>query len=125
MELKFYRCEVCGNIAVKVVDQNTPIVCCGKPMQELVANSTEAATEKHIPVVEKENNNIIVKVSEVEHPMEEKHYIQFIAIQTEKTVQYVRLNPGEKPCAKFAVADDDNFVAAYEFCNLHGLWKNN
>ncbi|MDO5015075.1 MAG: desulfoferrodoxin family protein [Clostridia bacterium] len=123
MKLEFFKCEVCGNIAVKIVDSKVPLVCCGQEMTLLNANTTDAAQEKHVPVVEVNGNIVEVTVGEVEHPMVEEHYIQFITIETEKTVQTARLQPGEKPYAKFALADDDKLVAAYEYCNLHGLWK--
>ena len=92
-------------------------------MTEVKANSTEAAHEKHLPVIEKDGDKVTVKVSTVEHPMLEEHYITAIWLQTEKALYKKALVPGEKPEAVFAVSSDDKVLAAYEYCNLHGLWK--
>jgi superoxide reductase len=92
-------------------------------MQELVANTVEASYEKHLPVIEYDNGDIVIKVGGEAHPMLPEHYITWIVIQTEKGYQIKYLNPGESPQAKFRLSDDDKLVAAYEYCNLHGLWK--
>ena len=99
------------------------ISCGGKPMKQLIANTTDAAQEKHVPVVEVEGNKIHVKVGSVIHPMTENHLIAWIYLQTKKGGQYHHLTPNDKPEATFIVSDDDEPIAAYEFCNLHGLWK--
>ncbi len=120
MSVTFYRCAHCGNIIEKVVDKGVKVVCCGEPMGELVANTTDAATEKHVPVVEKAGDKITVTVGSVEHPMTEEHYIQFIVAVTDKGMQRVDLTPADKPQATFCGSD---IKEVYEYCNLHGLWK--
>ena len=120
--MKFYRCETCGNIITKLNDSGVPVVCCGKPMTELVPGSVDAAVEKHVPAVTVDGAIVTVQVGEVEHPMLEEHFIQFIVLETEGGFQKKTLKPGDKPVAEFIVADGDKPVAAYEYCNLHGLW---
>ena len=120
--MKFYRCETCGNIITKLNDSGVPVVCCGKPMTELVPGSVDAAVEKHVPAVTVDGSKVTVQVGEVEHPMLEEHFIQFIVLETEGGFQKKTLKPGDKPVAEFIVADGDKPVAAYEYCNLHGLW---
>ena len=120
--MKFYRCEHCGNIITKVNDSGVPVVCCGQPMTELVPGATDGAHEKHVPAVTVEGNTVKVQIGEVEHPMVEAHYIQFIALETKKGVQIKYLKPEQKPAAEFVLADGDSAVAVYEYCNLHGLW---
>lgn len=121
--MKFYICEHCGNIIEFVKDSGVPVMCCGQKMKEMVPGTVDAALEKHVPVVTVEGNKVKVEVGEVEHPMLEEHYIGWIAVETEQGVQRKTLKPGEKPAAEFALADGDKLVAAYEWCNLHGLWK--
>lgn len=99
------------------------ITCDGKPMNFLTANTTDAAQEKHVPQVTVDGKKIFVKVGSVAHPMTEAHLIQWIYLQTKKGGQYVNLTASDKPEAEFIVADDDEPIAAYEYCNLHGLWK--
>ena len=122
-DLKFFRCKRCGKVVLEVVETGVVPTCCGEPMEKLEANSTVAATEKHYPVVELKGNVVKVKVSDVTHPMLPEHWIQWIALETEKGVQRVDLEPGQEPVAEFALADSDKAVAAYEHCNLHRLWK--
>ncbi len=121
MELKLFYCTHCGNIVMKVVDKGVPIMCCGEKMQELVPNSTDAAGEKHVPVVETAaDGTVTVKVGSVEHPMQEEHYIDLIAAAAGDTVVLKFPKPGEKPELKTTLSGD---VTAYEHCNLHGFWK--
>lgn len=122
-EKKFYVCKVCGNLVGLVHNGGGPLNCCGQPMQELVANTTDAAQEKHVPVVEQQGANITVKVGSVAHPMLPEHFIQWIYVETEKGGQRVNLSPGEAPEAHFVLAAGDKLAAVYEYCNLHGLWK--
>ena len=122
MALKFFRCVHCGNIIVKVVDKGVPVVCCGEPMEELVPNTVDAATEKHVPVVTVDGAKVDVAVGEVEHPMGEDHYITMIVLETAKGFQVAPLTPADAPKASFALAEGDSVVAVYEYCNLHGLW---
>ena len=120
-KIKYYRCPVCGNVIEVVNGDVSRVRCCGKELVELVANTVDAAVEKHVPVYEVEGNEIVVKVGEVVHPMEEKHYIKFITLVTEDKVMRVDLKPGEEPVARFPYVKD---AVIYEYCNLHGLWKN-
>lgn len=120
--LEFYKCKVCGNVVEKVVKSSGTLTCCREDMMLMKANSTDAAGEKHVPVVEVEGNKVKVTVGSVEHPMTEEHLINFIVLLTEKTVQRVDLAHTDKPVAEFVLADDDKALVAYEYCNLHGLW---
>lgn len=120
-KLRFYRCQHCGNIVIKVVDSRVPVMCCGEIMKELVANTTDAAQEKHVPVVDINNGVVDVKIGSVPHPMIAEHYINFIALETETGYQIKMLQPNESPEAKFYIGDE-KVVAVYEYCNLHGLW---
>ena len=121
-ELKLYRCLTCGNIVEMVVDKGVPVMCCGKPMEVLVPNTSDGAGEKHVPVVEVKENKVVVKVGEVEHPMVEAHYIQFIYVETNKGIMKKYLNPEEVPVAEFVLGEDEKVIAVYEYCNLHGLF---
>lgn len=123
MELNFYICKHCGNVVEKVVDHKVPVLCCGEKMQLLDPSIRDGAGEKHVPVLSVEGNLVKVSVGEVSHPMEEKHSIGFIALHTQNGVQRKNLLPGEAPEAAFALVDGDQVIAAYAYCNLHGLWK--
>lgn len=123
MDLKFFICEHCGNIITYVHSSKVPVVCCGQKMTELAPGTSDGAVEKHVPVVETEGKKVTVKIGEAEHPMVEQHYIQWIALETKEGVQIKYLNPEMKPTASFVLSDGDEAVAAYEYCNLHGLWK--
>ena len=123
MEMKFYRCEHCGQIVAIVKGTGVPIICCGQPMTEIVPGTVDAAVEKHVPVVEVNGSKVTVRIGSVEHPMLDEHYIEWIALQTKFCNQRKSLKPGDKPEACFALCDGDEVVAAYEYCNLHGLWK--
>ena len=120
--LKFFKCEVCKNIIVKLADSSVPVSCCGKPMKELVPGAVDGALEKHVPAVTAEGKNVKVQIGEVIHPMLEEHFIQFIALETKNGFQVKYLKAGDEPKAEFTVAADDEAVAVYEYCNLHGLW---
>lgn len=121
--MKFVKCEICGKIVAVVNDSACPTKCCGEAMKELVPNTQDGAREKHLPVYKVEGNIVHVVVGEVEHPMLENHYIQWIALETNKGNQRKVLKPGEKPQADFALLPGEEVVAVYEFCNLHGLYK--
>ncbi len=123
MEMKFYICRHCGNIIAKVKDSGVPVVCCGEKMTELIPGAIDAAVEKHVPVIEVEGNKVVVKIGSAPHPMVEAHYIEWVALQTTSGNQRKALKPGEKPEACFSVCEGDKVVAAYAYCNLHGLWK--
>ncbi len=121
--MTFYKCEHCGNVIAHLYDSGVRCVCCGQQMQPVVPNTTDAAGEKHLPVIRVEGRNVTVTVGSVEHPMLENHYIQWIVLETKEGRQRKALKPGEKPEARFTLTETDSVVAAYEYCNLHGLWK--
>lgn len=118
---QIYKCDLCGNIVEVVHGGAGELVCCGQPMKLFAENTVDAAKEKHVPVVEKVDGGYKVKVGSVAHPMEEKHYIEFVEIIADGKVYRQYLNPGDTPEAFFAIAADQ--VTAREYCNLHGLWK--
>ena len=118
--LNFYRCPICGNI-VELIDGNMDrIICCGKSMIKMIANTTDAVVEKHVPVYERVDNEIVVKVGEVEHPMEEEHYIMWIAQVSKDKVVRVKLHPESKIEVRFPYISDS---VLYAYCNKHGLWS--
>ena len=116
-----YKCALCGNIVEVLHVGAGELVCCGQGMDLLAENSVDAAQEKHVPVIEKVANGYQVTVGSAPHPMEEKHYIEFIELIADGKVYRQDLNPGDAPEAFFCV--DATEVTAREFCNLHGLWK--
>lgn len=121
--MQFFKCEHCGNVIHYMTDNGIPVMCCGELMQELIPGTSDGAAEKHVPVMKKEGNTVQVFVGEVEHPMVENHYIEWIVLETVKGTQSVHLKPGQTPYGEFVLAEGDDVVAAYEYCNLHGLWK--
>ena len=123
MEMKFYKCSVCGQIAAIVKKTGAPLVCCGKPMEELIAGSVDAAAEKHVPVCEVKDGKVIVTVGSVAHPMTEEHLIEWIALKTKQGNQRKALAAGAEPRVCFSVCAGDEVEAVYAYCNLHGLWK--
>lgn len=121
--MKFYINRTTKEIIEVILGDDTTFTSNGSDMVELVANSTDAAGEKHVPVITVDGNKVRVVVGSVIHPMSEEHSIQFIALETKNGVQRKALNPTDKPEATFVLNEGDEVVAAYEFCNLHGLWK--
>ena len=121
--MKVLRCNKCKKIAVQLNSKPCPTMCCGEAMEELKPNTSDGAFEKHVPVIEVNGNTVTVCVGEVAHPMLEEHYIEWIALETKNGYQLKMLEPGNKPEAVFALAEGDEAVAAYEYCNLHGFWK--
>ncbi len=119
---RFYICRHCGNIVSIIKNAGVPLVCCGEKMQELIANTTEASQEKHLPVVTVSGEKVRVSVGSAIHPMTEQHSIEWIYLETEKGGQLWTLRPDEAPEAEFALANQ-RAIAAYAYCNLHGLWK--
>ncbi|PIS28951.1 desulfoferrodoxin [Candidatus Saganbacteria bacterium CG08_land_8_20_14_0_20_45_16] len=119
--LEVYRCEVCGNMVELVHLGGGELVCCGQPMKLMVENTVDAAKEKHLPVIEKTDKGVLVKVGSVAHPMEEKHYIEWIEVLADSKAYRKFLKPGDKPEAEFCVKAEK--IEAREYCNLHGLWK--
>lgn len=121
MATKFFKCNHCGNVIVKVVDAGVPVMCCGEKMVELVPNTVEASGEKHLPVVTVlDNNSIKVEVGSVHHPMLPEHHISFVYVETENGG--IQVNLKEKPEAVVYLGEE-KALAVYEYCNLHGLWK--
>ena len=116
-----YKCEACGNIVAVIHAGAGELVCCGSPMKLLVENTVDAAKEKHVPVIEKIAGGVKVKVGSVAHPMEEKHYIEWIEIIADGKAYRQFLSPGQVPEATFNV--EAGQITAREYCNLHGLWK--
>jgi len=121
-KLEIYKCSTCGNITLVVHASGGTLVCCGKPMELQKEKTDDAGKEKHVPVIEKSANGVLVKVGSVPHPMEEKHYIEWIEVTSGKNLSVVGLKPGEKPEAEFCTADTGAKARAY--CNVHGLWTN-
>ena len=119
---KFYICKKCGNLIGFVDNQGVPVVCCGQKMDELVPNTVDAATEKHIPDVSVDKDSVIVKVGTDPHPMLEEHHISFVYLQTKQGGQRKKLDIGSKPEVQFKLVDDI-LISVYAYCNLHGLWK--
>ena len=121
MTTKFYKCETCGNVVVKLVDSKVPVMCCGKKMEELVPNTVDASGEKHLPVVTMlDDKRMKVEVGSVAHPMETKHHIAFIYVELENGG--IKVDLKDKP-ETIVYLGDEKPLAVYEYCNLHGLWK--
>ena len=121
---EFFSCGHCRSV-VQVIQgpEGASYSCCGKPMERLVAGATEGAAEKHLPVVEKNGNQVRIQVGSMLHPMTEEHSIGWVYLETRQGGQLSYLEPGMKPQAVFSVAEGDAPVAAYAWCNLHGFWK--
>jgi len=119
--MQIYKCEKCGNIVEVLYAGGGDLVCCGQPMKLLAENTSDGAKEKHVPVVERVPGGIRVTVGAVAHPMEEKHYIEWIEVLADGKVYRARLEPGDKPEAFFSI--EASRITAREYCNLHGLWK--
>lgn len=120
--MKIYQCAHCGNQVYLLHDGGVPMMCCGEPMQELKAGSTDAALEKHVPAVSVNGNAMEVTVGSVPHPMLAEHFIQWVAVEQGDRVQFARLHPDQEPKASFTIQPGQPYTV-YEYCNLHGLWK--
>ena len=118
---QIYKCSICGNIVEVLHAGEDTLVCCGKPMDLLIEKTQDQGMEKHVPVIEKTEDGVKVKVGSIEHPMEENHYIQWIELIANGISFRKFLKPGEKPEAEFKVKAEN--LEAREYCNLHGLWK--
>ena len=121
--MRFFICEHCGNIVEMVKDNGVPVMCCGQKMTELIPGTSDGAKEKHVPVVTIDGNKVCVIVGEIEHPMVEAHYIEWIAVETSNGAQMKMLKPGQAPKAEFMLVEVETIEAVYAYCNLHGLWK--
>ncbi len=119
--LQIYKCQICGNVVELIHSGAGELVCCGQPMTLFKENTTDAAIEKHVPVVEKTADGFKVTVGSVAHPMEDKHYIEWIEVIADDKVYRRFLNPGDAPEALFEIKADK--ITAREYCNVHGLWK--
>jgi superoxide reductase len=117
---QIYKCELCGNIVEVLHGGAGELVCCNQPMKLLEAKTEDPGKEKHVPVIEKTDLGVKVKIGSVPHPMEEKHYIEWVAIITDKGIYRKFLNSGEKPEAEFKI--NESVTTAKEYCNVHGLW---
>ncbi len=120
-KMQVFKCEVCGNIVEVLHEGAGQLVCCNQPMKLMKENTVDAAQEKHVPVIEKTSDGFKVAVGSVAHPMEEKHYIEWIELIADGQVYRQFLKPGDKPEAFFKIEAQN--VTAREYCNLHGLWK--
>lgn len=121
--MEFFRCPHCGNLVLMMHASGVPMICCGTEMVRLSENTSDGATEKHVPVVTREGNKVHIAIGSAAHPMIEAHYIQWVALETSNGVQIKYLKPDEAPAADFEVAATDTLIKAYEYCNLHGLWS--
>lgn len=119
--LQVYKCEICGNIVEMVHEGAGQLVCCGQPMKLMEENTVDASREKHVPVIEKVDGRIKVKVGSVPHPMEEKHYIEWIEVIADGRAYRQFLKPGDAPEAAFCI--DASSITVREYCNIHGLWR--
>ena len=118
---EIYKCTICGNIVEVLHAGAGELVCCGEPMVLMKENTVDASKEKHVPVIEQTPTGIVVKVGSVPHPMEEKHYIEWIQVIADGVAYRKFLKPGEKPEAEFPVKPKK--MTAREYCNIHGLWS--
>ena len=125
MKKKFLRCPICGNLVEVINDSNVRVMCCGKPMEEWVANTTDGATEKHVPVVEINNELVTITVGETLHPMTEEHYIMWIHVFTNLREYHFNLNPSDNPQVKYNKDINEEIIEVNAYCNLHGLWSTN
>ena len=122
-EPRFYYCKHCGNMVSMFRDTGSTMTCCGEAMEEIKANTTDASQEKHVPVIEVDGDKVTVRVGSVPHPMTEEHKIVWIYLQTEKGEQLNCIDTQDTPETCFRTCSDDKVIAAFEYCNLHGLWK--
>ena len=122
-KMQVYKCELCGNIVEILHGGAAPLVCCGKDMKRMTENTVDAAKEKHVPVIEKTEKGVKVKVGAVAHPMEEKHCIEWIELIADGKIFLEYLKPGMAPEAVFCLCFTPKTLVAREYCNLHGLWK--
>ena len=120
-KLQIYKCEICGNIVEVLHEGGGTLVCCGQNMKLMLENAIDASKEKHIPIIEKTENEILVKVGSIEHPMEEKHHIELVEITANGKSYRQFLKPGDKSEANFRFSGEK--ITARVYCNLHGLWK--
>lgn len=121
--MKFYKCNVCGNLVEMVKESGVTMVCCGQDMTELIPGTSDGAHEKHVPVYKVDGCKVSVNVGAMDHPMLDEHYIEWVIVETDKGVYRINLKPEEAPKVEIKIADSENVIAVYAYCNLHGLWK--
>ncbi|HHT38831.1 MAG TPA: desulfoferrodoxin [Mollicutes bacterium] len=122
--MHFFKCNICGNIVELVKNGGGELVCCGEPMEKMLPNTTDEGNEKHLPEIKVVDNEVFVEVGSILHPMEEKHYIEWIVLLYNNKVKKIKLKPGDEPKAIFKIDEDFKTLEVYEYCNIHGLWKN-
>ncbi len=118
---EIYKCEICGNLVEVIHTGSGTLVCCGQDMVLIEAKTQDEGLEKHVPVIKKTSEGVLVKVGQTEHPMEDNHYIEWLELITHKELLRAQLKPGQKP--EFLFKTDSDIIYAREHCNLHGLWK--
>ncbi len=121
--MKIFKCHICGNMVELIENGGGELVCCGEPMEDLVAKETDLGLEKHVPVATYHDNLLTVKVGSVEHPMSSDHYISTIIIKYEGQTARYDLKPSDSPSAQFLIPATAKQIEIYEYCNIHGLWK--
>lgn len=121
--MKYFICEICGNLVGLITEGGGELVCCGEPMKELKTKTTDEGNEKHLPVVTKDGSKIQVNVGSIPHPMTEEHHIEWISIFYNNKMQMVKLDPTSKPEATFNVEEEYSDIEVYSYCNIHGLWQ--
>lgn len=121
--MKFFKCDMCGNIVELINDAGVPVSCCGQDMTELIPGTSDASTEKHVPECSVDGNKVTVKVGSEKHPMVENHYIEWVTIETNKGAYRICLKPGCEPKVEITLAEGEKVVGVYSYCNVHGLWK--
>ena len=122
-QLKFYKCELCGKVVEMLTDPTVPTICCAKEMYRLIPNKNDGAVEKHVPVVTIDGNKVHVEIGPVLHPMTDEHSIEWIILQTDKTVYRKNLKPYQKPIADFLLTENEKPLTVFAYCNLHSLWE--
>ncbi|MDO5446061.1 MAG: desulfoferrodoxin family protein [Eubacteriales bacterium] len=123
MNMKYYKCGICGQIIMIVKESGVPVECCGEPMKEIIPGSTDTSAEKHVPVYDVVDGKISVMVGSTLHPMTETHYIEWIAVETNFGIHIRFLKPGGEPRVSFQLNEGESVEAVLAFCNLHSLWK--
>lgn len=121
--MKVYRCNICGNLIIKLKDSGVTPYCCGHEMELVKVQSTDGTLEKHVPVVECEMKRVYVKVGEQPHPMEANHFIEWILLETDEGIQVKYLHPEQEPMVKFKIRKCEEVRNVYAYCNIHGLYK--
>lgn len=122
-DIRFYKCDICGQIMASIGEASNTLTCCSQKMHEIIPCSTDGAHEKHVPVYEIHGHKVTVQIGEIEHPMLEEHYIEWICLVTCCGIQWRPLKPGDEPKACFRIKSSEKVIAVYEYCSIHGLWK--